>query len=81
MRQSRPGPVPEGEQKLTPSPPPVPSQGGSIPHTLAYNTLLEVALSMQGFQRRQLYMEGPWNWLLNEFSTAFGVSDAYKNLR
>lgn len=35
----------------------------------------------QHFQQRNLVIHGPWKWLLTEFASYFGVSDAYTKLR
>ncbi|XP_022775011.1 uncharacterized protein LOC111316996 [Durio zibethinus] len=54
---------------------------GSIAETVAYDFLLEVAMKVQHFQQRNLLLDGPWKWLVNEFASYYGVSDAYTKLR
>ncbi|XP_047342735.1 uncharacterized protein LOC124946204 [Impatiens glandulifera] len=54
---------------------------GNIAETVAYDLVLEVAMKVQKFQRRNLSLHGPWKWLLIEFTTYYGVSDAYSKLR
>ncbi|XP_047327055.1 uncharacterized protein LOC124930749 [Impatiens glandulifera] len=54
---------------------------GSVAETVAYDLVLEVAMKVQQFQQRNLLLHGPWKWLLSEFSTYYGVSDAYTRLR
>ncbi|KAJ4964028.1 hypothetical protein NE237_023967 [Protea cynaroides] len=54
---------------------------GSVAETVAYDLALEVAMKVQNFQQRNLLLHGPWKWLLTEFATYFGVSDAYTKLR
>ncbi|XVF59087.1 hypothetical protein PTKIN_Ptkin07bG0246700 [Pterospermum kingtungense] len=53
----------------------------SIAETVAYDFLLEVAMKIQNFQQRNLLLHGPWKWLVNEFASYYGVSDAYTKLR
>lgn len=48
---------------------------------MAYDLVLEVAMKDQHFQQRNLLLHGPWKWLLTEFASYFGVSDAYTKLR
>ncbi|KAJ9670217.1 hypothetical protein PVL29_026641 [Vitis rotundifolia] len=54
---------------------------GSIAETVAYDLLLEVAMKVQRFQQRHLLLHGPWKWLVTEFASYYGVSDAYTKLR
>ncbi|KAL4333355.1 hypothetical protein GQ457_07G004150 [Hibiscus cannabinus] len=54
---------------------------GSVAETVAYDLLLEVAMKIQHFQQRNLLLHGPWKWLVNEFASYYGVSDAYTKLR
>ncbi|KAF5942663.1 hypothetical protein HYC85_020305 [Camellia sinensis] len=54
---------------------------GSVAETVAYDLVLEVAMKVQHFQQRNLLLHGPWKWLLNEFASYYGVSDAYTRLR
>ncbi|XP_052190271.1 uncharacterized protein LOC127799978 isoform X2 [Diospyros lotus] len=56
-------------------------KGGSIAETVAYDLVLEVAMKLQHFQQRNLFLSGPWKWLLTEFASYYGVSDAYTRLR
>ncbi|PIA46481.1 hypothetical protein AQUCO_01500196v1 [Aquilegia coerulea] len=54
---------------------------GSVAETVAYDFVLEVAMKVQHFQQRNLLLHGPWKWLLTEFASYYGVSDAYTKLR
>ncbi|KAF5765638.1 hypothetical protein HanRHA438_Chr15g0718351 [Helianthus annuus] len=54
---------------------------GSIAETMAYDFALEVAMKEQNFRQRNLLLHDPWKWLLAEFATYYGVSDAYTKLR
>ncbi|XP_071692886.1 uncharacterized protein [Rutidosis leptorrhynchoides] len=54
---------------------------GSVAETVAYDIVLEVAMKVQNFQQRKLLLNGPWKWLLVEFASYYGVSDAYTKLR
>ncbi|OIT28396.1 PREDICTED: uncharacterized protein LOC109212700 [Nicotiana attenuata] len=54
---------------------------GSVAETVAYDLALEVAMKIQQFQQRNLTLHGPWKWLLTEFASYYGVSDAYTRLR
>lgn len=38
-------------------------------------------MKVQQFQQRNLLLHGPWKWLVAEFASYFGVSDAYTKLR
>ncbi|PKU84945.1 hypothetical protein MA16_Dca026827 [Dendrobium catenatum] len=53
----------------------------SVAETVAYDILLEVAMKVQNIQQRNLLLHGPWKWLLTEFASYYGVSDAYTRLR
>lgn len=48
---------------------------------MAYDLVLEVAMKAQKFQQRNLLLNGPWKWLLDNFASYYGVSDAYTKLR
>uniref|UniRef100_A0A1D1Z558 Calcium-dependent secretion activator n=1 Tax=Anthurium amnicola TaxID=1678845 RepID=A0A1D1Z558_9ARAE len=54
---------------------------GSVAETVAYDLVLEVAMKVQHFQQRNLLLHGSWKWLLMEFASYYGVSDAYTKLR
>ncbi|XP_074304597.1 uncharacterized protein LOC141639345 [Silene latifolia] len=54
---------------------------GSVAETVAYDLVLEIAMKVQHFQQRHLLLHGEWKWLLVEFATYYGVSDAYTKLR
>ncbi|KAF3439219.1 hypothetical protein FNV43_RR17494 [Rhamnella rubrinervis] len=54
---------------------------GSITETMAYDFVLEVAMKVQQFQQRKLFLHGSWKWLVTEFASYYGVSDAYAKLR
>ncbi|XP_020090273.1 uncharacterized protein LOC109711557 isoform X2 [Ananas comosus] len=54
---------------------------GSVAETVAYDIVLEVAMKTQHFQQRNLLLHGSWKWLLTEFASYYGVSDAYTKLR
>ncbi|KDP41462.1 hypothetical protein JCGZ_15869 [Jatropha curcas] len=54
---------------------------GSVAETVAYDLVLEVAMKIQQFQQRNLLLYGSWKWLLTEFASYYGVSDAYTKLR
>ncbi|KAF8377347.1 hypothetical protein HHK36_030724 [Tetracentron sinense] len=54
---------------------------GSVAETVAYDLVLEVAMKVQNFQQRNLLLCGSWKWLLTEFASYYGVSDAYTKLR
>ncbi|KAK6154180.1 hypothetical protein DH2020_013819 [Rehmannia glutinosa] len=49
--------------------------------TIAYDCVLETAMKIQQFQQRNLLLHGSWRWLVTEFASYFGVSDAYTKLR
>lgn len=57
------------------------SKCGSVAETVAYDIVLEVAMKVQHFQQRNLLLHGPWKWLLTEFASYYGVSNAYTRLR
>ncbi|XP_057997660.1 uncharacterized protein LOC131176612 [Hevea brasiliensis] len=54
---------------------------GCVAETVAYDFVLEVAMKVQHFQQRNLFLHGPWKWLVAEFASYYGVSDAYTKLR
>ncbi|KAK9758272.1 hypothetical protein RND81_01G219800 [Saponaria officinalis] len=54
---------------------------GSVAETVAYDLVLEIAMKVQHFQQRHLLLHGEWKWILAEFATYYGVSDAYTKLR
>ncbi|KAL8143887.1 hypothetical protein V2J09_016919 [Rumex salicifolius] len=54
---------------------------GSVAETVAYDLVLEVAMKVQHFQQRNLALHGEWKWLLEEFASYYGVSEAYTKLR
>ncbi|ONK75633.1 uncharacterized protein A4U43_C03F18930 [Asparagus officinalis] len=54
---------------------------GPVAETVAYDLVLEVAMKVQHFQQRKLLLHGSWKWLLTEFASYYGVSDAYTKLR
>uniref|UniRef100_A0ACD5YQX9 Uncharacterized protein n=1 Tax=Avena sativa TaxID=4498 RepID=A0ACD5YQX9_AVESA len=54
---------------------------GSVAETVAYDIALEVAMKAQHIQQRNLVLQGSWKWLLTEFASYYGVSDAYTKLR
>jgi len=43
--------------------------------------LLEIAMKAEHFQQRNLLLHGHWKWLVTEFASFYGVSDAYTKLR
>ncbi|XP_051117593.1 uncharacterized protein LOC127242192 [Andrographis paniculata] len=53
----------------------------SVAETIAYDIVLETAMKIQQFQQRNLLLHGSWRWLVGEFASYFGVSDAYTKLR
>ncbi|KAL7143913.1 hypothetical protein ABFS83_08G223200 [Erythranthe nasuta] len=53
----------------------------SVAETIAYDIVLETAMKVQQFQQRNLLLHGPWKWLVTEFASYFGVSEAYTKLR
>lgn len=48
---------------------------------MAYDLVLEIAMKAQHFQQRNLLLHGHWKWLVTEFASFYGVSDAYTKLR
>ncbi|KAL6330362.1 hypothetical protein AAG906_040290 [Vitis piasezkii] len=56
-------------------------KSGAVVETLAYDLLLEAAMRAQHFHSRNLWLHGPWKWLLTEFADYYGVSDSYTKLR
>ncbi|GAV59244.1 hypothetical protein CFOL_v3_02775 [Cephalotus follicularis] len=54
---------------------------GLVAETVAYDLVLEVAMRVLKFQQRNLLLNGPWKWLVTEFASYYGVSDAYTKLR
>ncbi|XP_057958948.1 uncharacterized protein LOC131151657 isoform X2 [Malania oleifera] len=54
---------------------------GTVAETVAYDLVLEVAMKVQHFRQRNLLLYDPWKWLLSEFASYYGVSDAYAKLR
>ncbi|KAI3462116.1 hypothetical protein Pfo_018779 [Paulownia fortunei] len=53
----------------------------SVAETIAFDCVLETAMKVQQFQQRNLLLHGSWRWLVTEFASYFGVSDAYTKLR
>ncbi|MQL78322.1 hypothetical protein Taro_010762, partial [Colocasia esculenta] len=56
-------------------------KNGPVVETVVYDLVVEAALRAQNFQPRNLHIHGSWKWLLNEFASYYGVSDAYTKLR
>ena len=56
-------------------------QCGPVAETVAYDLILKVAMKVQNFKQRNLLLHGPWKWLVTEFASYYGVSDAYTKLR
>ncbi|KAL7608515.1 hypothetical protein Lser_V15G11939 [Lactuca serriola] len=54
---------------------------GIVAETIAYDSVLEAAMKIQNFQQRKLLLHGSWKWLVTEFASYYGVSDAYTKLR
>ncbi|KAM3360547.1 putative protein isoform X1 [Capsicum galapagoense] len=54
---------------------------GPVAETVAYDSVLEAAMKVQQFQQRNLLLHGGWKWLVTEFASYYGVSDAYSRLR
>ncbi|KAK9713111.1 hypothetical protein RND81_06G003500 [Saponaria officinalis] len=54
---------------------------GIVAETVAYDLVLESAMKAQQFQQRNLMLHGQWKWLVTEFASFYGVSDAYTKLR
>jgi len=53
----------------------------SIAETVVYDFVLEVAMKVQHIKQRNLLLHGQWKWLVTEFASVYGVSDAYTKLR
>ncbi|KAI5339991.1 hypothetical protein L3X38_019265 [Prunus dulcis] len=56
-------------------------KSGPVAETLAYDLLLEAAMRAQNFHSRNLWLSGPWKWLLTEFADYYEVSKSYTKLR
>ncbi|XP_050385158.1 uncharacterized protein LOC126801747 [Argentina anserina] len=56
-------------------------KSGSIAETVAYDYVFVAAVKFQDFQQRSFLIDGPWKWLLTEFASYFGISEAYTKLR
>ncbi|KAF4360031.1 uncharacterized protein LOC115699041 isoform X1 [Cannabis sativa] len=56
-------------------------KSGPVAETFAYDLLLEAAMRAQNLHSRNLWLHGPWKWLLTEFSDYYGVSVSYTKLR
>lgn len=56
-------------------------QCGPVAETVAYDSVLEAAMKVQQFQQRNLLLHGAWRWLVSEFASYYGVSDAYTRIR
>ncbi|KNA08755.1 hypothetical protein SOVF_159690 [Spinacia oleracea] len=54
---------------------------GIVAETVAYDLVLETAMKAQNFQQRNLLLHSQWKWLVTEFASFYGVSDAYTKLR
>ncbi|KAM7523795.1 hypothetical protein LguiA_013697 [Lonicera macranthoides] len=54
---------------------------GPVAETVAYDLVLEAALKAQHIQQRNLLIHGTWRWLVTEFGSYYGISDAYTKLR
>ncbi|XP_010519228.1 PREDICTED: uncharacterized protein LOC104798734 [Tarenaya hassleriana] len=54
---------------------------GLVAETSAYDLVLEVAMKAEHFQRRNLLLKGPWQWMVTRFASYYGVSDVYTRLR
>ncbi|XP_019177354.1 PREDICTED: uncharacterized protein LOC109172616 [Ipomoea nil] len=54
---------------------------GTVAETIAYDCVLEAAMKVQQFQQRNLLLHGSWKWLVYEFASYYGVSEAYTKLR
>ncbi|XP_061344092.1 uncharacterized protein LOC133290055 [Gastrolobium bilobum] len=52
-----------------------------VVETQAYDLLLEGAMRAQHFHSRNLRLNGPWKWLLDEFADYYEVSNSYAKLR
>ncbi|XP_020576608.1 uncharacterized protein LOC110022142 isoform X2 [Phalaenopsis equestris] len=49
--------------------------------TLVYDLVMEASMRACDFHAKNLRIHGPWKWLLNEFSSYYGVTPAYTKLR
>ncbi|GJT91292.1 mammalian uncoordinated homology 13 protein [Tanacetum coccineum] len=47
----------------------------------AYDLVLEAAMKALHFNQKNLRLHGKWRWLLTNFASYYGVSDAYTKLR
>ncbi|XP_010681049.2 uncharacterized protein LOC104896062 isoform X1 [Beta vulgaris subsp. vulgaris] len=54
---------------------------GIVAETVAYDLVLEAAMRSQHFQQRNLLLHSQWKWIVTEFASFYGVSDAYTKLR
>ncbi|XP_056846428.1 uncharacterized protein LOC108835716 isoform X2 [Raphanus sativus] len=54
---------------------------GLVAETSAYDLVLEVAMQAEQFQRQNLVIKGPWHWMVTQFASLYGISDAYTKLR
>ncbi|CAO2828235.1 unnamed protein product [Amaranthus hypochondriacus] len=54
---------------------------GIVAETVAYDLVLETAMKAQNFRQRNLLLHSQWKWLVTEFVSFYGVSDAYTKLR
>ncbi|XP_076959899.1 uncharacterized protein LOC143636110 [Bidens hawaiensis] len=54
---------------------------GIVAEIVAYDTVLEAAMKALNFKQRNLLLRGSWKWLVTNFATYYGVSDAYAKLR
>ncbi|KAL2907285.1 Ankyrin repeat domain-containing protein 50 [Bienertia sinuspersici] len=54
---------------------------GVVAETVAYDLVLETAMKAQNFKQRNLLLHSQWKWLVTEFASFYGVSDAYTKLR
>ncbi|PKA58615.1 hypothetical protein AXF42_Ash008902 [Apostasia shenzhenica] len=55
--------------------------GGLAVETLIYDLVLEASMRANNFQAKSLQIHGVWKWLLNEFASYYGVTNAYTKLR
>ncbi|KAF2539559.1 hypothetical protein F2Q68_00022969 [Brassica cretica] len=54
---------------------------GLVAETSAYDLVLEVAMKAEQFQSQNLVIKGPWHWMVTQFASLYGFSDAYTKLR
>ncbi|XP_009122050.1 uncharacterized protein LOC103846803 isoform X1 [Brassica rapa] len=54
---------------------------GLVAETSAYDLVLEVAMKAEQFQSQNLVIKGPWHWMVTQFASLYGISDAYTKLR